>query len=191
MAVHRGRPPSLGDESADIFDLAPIAYGAVSPSFADVLPMLTLAYLAAAVLQRRQATWLLAVDIDAVFAALRLQDWVDPVVALIVAALVLVLWGAVRRRLRRGTLVVEMLRIVGFTSIALAAVSVDQDLGRYVVAAGWFGHAASFQLRPGHEQYLLHPVQESLYKKHTVKVAARDAEGLSATQSWSFYVVRR
>ena len=52
MAVHRGRPPSLGDESADIFDLAPIAYGAVSPSFADVLPMLTLAYLAAAVLQR-------------------------------------------------------------------------------------------------------------------------------------------
>jgi hypothetical protein len=81
MAVHRGRPPSLGDESADIFDLAPIAYGAVSPSSADVLPMLTLAYLAAAVLQRRQATWLLAVDIDAVFAALRLQDWVDPVVA--------------------------------------------------------------------------------------------------------------
>ena len=98
--------------------------------------MLTLAYLAAAVLQRRQATWLLAVDIDAVFAALRLQDWVDPVVALIVAALVLVLWGAVRRRLRRGTLVVEIVRIVGFTSIALAAVSVDQDLGRYVVAAG-------------------------------------------------------
>jgi hypothetical protein len=153
--------------------------------------MLTLAYLAAAVLQRRQATWLLAVDIDAVFAALRLQDWVDPVVALIVAALVLVLWGAVRRRLRRGTLVVEIVRIFGFTSIALAAVSVDQDLGRYVVAAGWFGHAASVQLRSGHEQYLLHPVQESLYKKHSVKVAARDAEGLSATQSWSFYVVRR
>jgi hypothetical protein len=54
----------------------------------------------------------------------------------IVAALMLVLWGAVRRRLRRGTLVVEIVRIVGFTSIALAAVSVDQDLGRYVVAAG-------------------------------------------------------
>ena len=112
-------------------------------------------------------------------------------VASIVAALVLVLWGAVRRQLRRGTLVVEMVRMVGFTAIALAAVSVDQDLGRYVVAAGWFGHAAGFKLRPGHEQYLLHPVQESLYKKHTVKVAARDAERLSATQSWGFYIVRR
>ena len=86
---------------------------------------------------------------------------------------------------------VEMVRMVGFTAIALAAVSVDQDLGRYVVAAGWFGHAAGFQLRPGHEQYLLHPVQESLYKKRTVKVAARDAERLSATQSWGFYIVRR
>jgi hypothetical protein len=148
-------------------------------------------YLAAAVLQRRQATWLLAVDIVAAFAALRLQDWVDPVVALIGAALVLVLWGAVRGQQRRGALVVEMAGMVGFTTMALAAVSVDQDLGRYIVAAGWFGHAAGFQLRPGHEQYLLHPVQESLYKKHTVKVAARDAEGLSATQSWSFYVVRR
>ena len=112
-------------------------------------------------------------------------------VASIVAALVLVLWGAVRRQLRRETLVVEMVRMVRFTAIALAAVSVDQDLVRYVVAAGWFGHAAGFKLRPGHEQYLLHPVQESLYKKHTGKVAARDAERLSATQSWGFYIVRR
>jgi hypothetical protein len=37
-----------------------------------------------------------------------------------------------------------MVRMVRFTAIALAAVSVDQDLGRYVVAAGWFGHAAGF-----------------------------------------------
>ena len=110
---------------------------------------------------------------------------------MIVAALVLVLWGAVRRQLRRGALVVEMVGIVGFTSIALAAVSVNQDLGRYTVTAGWFDHAAGFQLQPGHEQYLLPPVQESLYKKHTVKVAARDAERLSATQSWGFYIVRR
>jgi hypothetical protein len=79
------------------------------------------------------------------------------VVALIVAALVLVLWDAVRRQLRRGAFVVEMAGIVGFTSIALAAVSADQDLGRYIVTAGWFDHAAGFQLRPGHEQYLLPP----------------------------------
>ena len=116
--------------------------GSTVESLADVLPMLALAYLAAAVLQRRQATWLVAIAIVAAFVALRLQDWVDPVVALLIAALALVLWGAVRGQLRRGALVVEAAGMVGFTAIALAAVSVDPNLGRYVVAAGWFGHAA-------------------------------------------------
>jgi hypothetical protein len=110
---------------------------------ADVLPMLALAYLAAAVLQRRRATWPLAVGIVAAFAALRAQDWVGPVVVLVAAAVALVLWGAARGQLRRhGALLVEAAGMVGFTAIALAAVSVDPDLGRYVVAAGWFGHAA-------------------------------------------------
>ena len=85
----------------------------------------------------------MAVATFAAFAALRLQDWVDPVVALVVAALALVLWGAVRGQLwRRGALVVEMAGMGGFTAIALAAVSVDPEFGRYVVADGWFGHAA-------------------------------------------------
>jgi hypothetical protein len=84
-----------------------------------------------------------AVATVAAFAALRLQDWVDPVVALVVAALALVLWGAVRGQLwRRGALVAKMAGMGGFTAIALAAVSVDPEFGRYVVAAGWFGHAA-------------------------------------------------
>jgi hypothetical protein len=117
--------------------------GSTVESLADVLPMLAFFYLAAAVLQRRQATWLVAVVVVAAFAALRLQEWVDPVVAFSVAALALVLWGAVRGQLRRReALVVEMAGMVGFTAIALAAVSVDPDLGRYIVAAGWFGHAA-------------------------------------------------
>ncbi len=116
--------------------------GSTVESLADVLTMLAFFYLAAAVLQRRQATWLVAVVVVAAFAALRLQDWVDPVVALLVAALALVFWGAVRGQLRRGTFLVEAAGMVGFTAIALAAVSVDPDLGRYIVAAGWFGHAA-------------------------------------------------
>jgi phosphotransferase system glucose/maltose/N-acetylglucosamine-specific IIC component len=74
---------------------------------------------------------------------MRLQGWVDPVVALVVAALALVLWGAVRGQLRRrGALVVEMAGMagmVGLTAIALAAVSVDPDLDRHIIAAGWFG----------------------------------------------------
>jgi hypothetical protein len=116
--------------------------GSTVESLADVLPMLAFFYLAAAVLQRRRATWLVAVATVAAFAALRLQDWVDPVVAFSVAALALVLWVVVRGQLRRGAFVVEMAGMVGFTAIALVAVSVDQDLGRYLVAAGWLGHAA-------------------------------------------------
>jgi hypothetical protein len=118
------------------------AGGTTVEELADVLPMLALAYLAAAVLQRRKATWPLAIGIVAAFAALRTQDWVDPVVVLVATALVLVAWGAVRGKLHRGTLVVEAAGMVGFTAIALAAVSVNPELGRYVVAAGWFGHAA-------------------------------------------------
>jgi hypothetical protein len=52
--------------------------GSTVESLADVLPMLAFFYLAAAVLQQRQATWLVAVATVAAFAALRLQEWVDP-----------------------------------------------------------------------------------------------------------------
>ena len=36
----------------------------------------------------------------------------------------------------------ETAGMVAFTAIALVGLSVDPDLGRYIVAAGWFGHAA-------------------------------------------------
>ena len=100
-------------------------------SLGDVLPML-----ASCSAARPRSSWPSSVVVVAAFAALRLQDWVDSVVALVVAALalvlVLVLWGAVRGQLRRGgALVVEMARMAGMaglTAIALAAVSVDPDL---------------------------------------------------------------
>ena len=47
--------------------------GSTVESLADVLPMLAFFYLAAAVLQRRQATWLVAVATVAGFAALRFR----------------------------------------------------------------------------------------------------------------------
>ena len=40
-----------------------------------------------------------------------------------------------------GALMVETAGMVVFAAIALAAVSVDPDLGLYLVAAGWAGHA--------------------------------------------------
>ncbi len=121
---------------------AVLAPGTTVGELANVLPLLAFGYLAAAALQRRRATWLLVVGVCAAYAALRTQDLVDPLVVLVAAALALVLWGAARGRLRRGALAVEAAGMVGFTAISLAALSVDPDLGRFVVAAGWFGHAA-------------------------------------------------
>lgn len=50
-------------------------------------------------------------------------------------------WGASRGGLEsRGPLLLQTFGAVGFGSVALAALYVDADLGRYILAAGWFGH---------------------------------------------------
>ena len=121
---------------------AALAPGTTVGELATALPLLAFGYLAAAALQRRQATWLIAVGVVAAYAALRMQNWVDLLVVLVAAAIALVFWGALRGQLRRGALVVEAAGMVGFTAISLAALSADPDLGRWVVAAGWFGHTA-------------------------------------------------
>ena len=109
----------------------------------EALLLFALGYLAAAVIGRRRATWVVAVFGIGALAALRLQGWVEPWAVLVAAAVAFVLWGAARGRMwPPGALVVETAGMVLFAAIALAAVSVDPDLGLYVVAAGWAGHAA-------------------------------------------------
>ncbi|MGH4016546.1 MAG: hypothetical protein ACRDSL_21965 [Pseudonocardiaceae bacterium] len=77
--------------------LVALLAGDESPKgLSQALLIMALGYLAAAVLQRRQATWVVAVVAIGALAALRLQDWVDPSVVLLAAALALVLWAAVR-----------------------------------------------------------------------------------------------
>lgn len=122
---------------------AVLAPGTSVQELAGVLPMLAFGYLAAAAVQRRQATWVLIVVVFAVFAALRLQAWVDPLVIVLLAALAIVAWAALVGRLwQPEPVALETAGMVAFTAVALWALSVDVDTGRYVVAAGWLGHAA-------------------------------------------------
>jgi hypothetical protein len=122
---------------------AVLAPGSSVEGLAGALPLLALAYLAAAALQRRQATWVVAVVAVASLAALRLQDWVDPIVVVLAVAMALVLWGTVAGRWARvPALKLETAGMIVFTGFALVALSVDPEIGRYVVAAGWLGHAA-------------------------------------------------
>jgi hypothetical protein len=109
----------------------------------DALLIFGLNYVVLSLLQWRQATWPVVVTQIAALIGLRLQDRVDPTLVLLGAAFALVLWGAVRGRLRRpGEFMVQTAGMVLFATLALTALAVDPALGRYLVAAGWLGHAA-------------------------------------------------
>src|SRR4029453_1213367 len=50
-------------------------------------------------------------------------------------------WGALDGQLHRpDPFRVQALGMLGFGALALAGLVADPDLGRYLVAAGWFGH---------------------------------------------------
>ena len=110
-------------------------------SFSGTLLLLPLLYLVVAKLRRRQASWPgLVVGIASVV-ALRVLDVVEPAAVFSAVALVVLVWGAVDGRLRRpDPFRVQALGMLGFGALALAGLVVDPDLGRYLVAAGWFLH---------------------------------------------------
>jgi hypothetical protein len=62
---------------------------------------------------------------------------------LVGCALAYLVIGLLRGELRRPRIALAQLGgVVAFGVVALGALLVDPDVGRYVVAAGWFGHAA-------------------------------------------------
>jgi hypothetical protein len=107
----------------------------------EVLLILPLEYLVVAALRRRQASWVVVVAGVTGFVALRALDVVPPAAVVVAVALAVLVWGGLRGRLRRPDLFrAQALGMVGFGAIALAGLAVDPDLGRYLVAAGWFLH---------------------------------------------------
>lgn len=76
---------------------------------------------------------------------LHVEPWTpaDPTTWLLpVLALVYLIFGAARGRLRRpGVLVLQIAGLLGFGALALLALFLDPAVGHYVVAAGWIGHA--------------------------------------------------
>lgn len=109
--------------------------------FSEALLLLPLLYLVVAAVQRRGASWpVLAVLLTAMI-ALRALDMVAPSAVFVTVALIVLVWGAVRGKLHRpGMFRVQALGMVGFGALALVGLAVDPDLGRYLVAAGWFLH---------------------------------------------------
>jgi hypothetical protein len=110
-------------------------------ALSQVLLLLPLLYLVVAKLQRRQASWpVLVVGITS-FIALRALDVIAPSAVFSAVALLVLVLGAVDGQLRRpDPFRVQALGMLGFGALALAGLVVDPDLGRYLVAAGWFLH---------------------------------------------------
>jgi hypothetical protein len=107
----------------------------------EALLLLPLLYLVVAKLRRRQASWPVLVVGITPFIALRALDVIAPAAVFSAVALIVLVWGAVDGQLRRpDPFRVQALGMLGFGALALAGLVVDPDLGRYLVAAGWFLH---------------------------------------------------
>jgi hypothetical protein len=72
----------------------------------------------------------------------RLQIWISAWCVLL-AAVIYLTWGTARGDLGdRRWLSAQTAAVLGFGAVAIAAVAVDPAAARYVLAAGWFAHAA-------------------------------------------------
>ncbi|MEV4244511.1 hypothetical protein AB0J63_13975 [Streptosporangium canum] len=110
-------------------------------SLAEVLLLLPLLYLVVAKIQRREASWPMLLAFVVLYLVLRVLDVVAVPAVFTAVALAVMVWGAVAGDLRRsGAFRVQALGMVGFGALSLAALVVEPDLGRYLVAAGWFLH---------------------------------------------------
>ncbi|MEY9989320.1 hypothetical protein ABIE67_001352 [Streptomyces sp. V4I8] len=109
--------------------------------FGETLPLLPLIYLVVNQIGQSRFTWpVLGAGLVAVF-ALPLQEAVAPATVMVALALVLLAWGALRGTPHgRAGLGVQAGGALVFCGLALAGLAVEPDLGRHLVAAGWFFH---------------------------------------------------
>lgn len=105
----------------------------------EILVQLPVLYLVIAAFGRPRWTWAIFGAGFVVYGVLRQQELVEPTVVFLAVALAAVIWGAGHG----GTDVwLQTAGMVLFGGIALAAFAVHPDVARYIVAAGWLGHAA-------------------------------------------------
>ncbi|WP_141579023.1 hypothetical protein [Actinomadura sp. WMMA1423] len=109
--------------------------------FGEALLLLPLEYLIVNRIGRRAASWPVVGCMVVVTLAVGMLDVVPLSAVFVAAALVLLVWGAVAGAPDgRGAFGVQAAGMLAFGAVALTALAVDPDLGRCLVAAGWFLH---------------------------------------------------
>ncbi|MDX2828373.1 hypothetical protein PV416_46855 [Streptomyces ipomoeae] len=109
--------------------------------YGEFLPLLPLLYVVIHQAGRSGVTWPVLVA-GVVFAfALQLWDVVSPAGVMVAVSLAVLLWGAFRGTPHGRTVFgIQAASAMVFCALAVTGLLVDPDLGRYVVAAGWFCH---------------------------------------------------
>jgi len=108
---------------------------------ADVLLLLPLVYLITAKVGRRKATWPVLLIVTCSYVLLRALDAVPPSVVFSGAALAVLVWSVFDGELRDSRVFrAQALGMLAFGALALAGLLAEPDLGRYLIAAGWFLH---------------------------------------------------
>jgi hypothetical protein len=142
-ALARRWPTALGV----VVFLAAVALGgsdgtadAVS-GYAEFLPLLPLLYLIIHQIGKPRATWPVLMGGLVLVFVLQVQDTVSQPVVLVALSLALLVWGAIRGTpYGRAVFGAQAVGASVFSGLALVGLAVDADLGRYLVAAGWFFH---------------------------------------------------
>jgi hypothetical protein len=109
-----------------------------------VVVLMAFIYLGTAVLERRQAAWVFFLAGFVLLAAGRLLNLGGALPAVfLVGALIFLVLGVARGQIRKGSaLLLQIVGMLGFGAIGLLALSVNPELGGYLVAAALLGHAA-------------------------------------------------
>ncbi|WP_433472955.1 hypothetical protein ACQPZP_29310 [Spirillospora sp. CA-142024] len=122
--------------SAGLGDLADAVSG-----FGEAVLLLPLEYLILNRIGRPAMSWPVIGAIVAAIVVIDLLDVVALSTVVIAVALVLLVWGVIGEAPDgRASFGIQAAGMLGFGAIALAGLAVDPDLGRYLVAAGWFLH---------------------------------------------------
>jgi len=109
---------------------------------AEALVLFPLGYLLASVIGRPGLSWWLAGAAVLALASLRLQAAVEPAAVLLAAGVALVAWACLVNQGRPSwPVAVEAAGFAGFAVLALGALAVGGDVGVWIVALGWLGHA--------------------------------------------------
>lgn len=109
--------------------------------YGEFLPLLPLLYVVIHQAGKPRVTWPVLVA-GVVFAlALQVLDLVSPAGVMVGVALAVLLWGAFRGTPHgRAVFGIQAAGAVVFGALAVAGLVLDPDVGRYLVAAGWFFH---------------------------------------------------